>query len=140
MMLSIKNLSYQFSDSTFGEIHIHLLDVIEHLPDTIAVMEEIYRICRPNAKVFIRVVNWNHRYTAMDPTHVKAFTKNSFDYFGKRGGRSYYTHARFDVEHIDYIFDKKARRLFKSERIMRFLSDYLCNILQGMIFELRVVK
>jgi SAM-dependent methyltransferase len=132
------SLPYPFADCAFDEIH--MMDIIEHLPDTVAVMEEIYRIASPNARVFVRVVNWNHRYAAMDPTHVRQFTEGSFDFFGKRVGRSYYTRARFDVVQVKYIFDKKVQRWLRSRRIMKFLSDYLCNILQGLEFELRVVK
>lgn len=113
---------------------------MEHLPGTIATMEEVYRISRPNARVFIRVVNWNSHYTAMDPTHVRAFTENSFDFWGKRKGRSYYTHARFDVVNVDYQYNALAKKCFRSKRLMKFLSFYLCNILEGLNFELRAIK
>jgi SAM-dependent methyltransferase len=129
---------YPFADNSFGAVY--MLDVIEHLPDTIGVMEEIFRIARPGAHVYIRVVNWNHRYAAMDPTHVRFFTENSFDFFGERVNRSYYTHARFGVERIDYIFDAKVRRWIRSTHVLRLLGNYLCNILQGLKFELRVLK
>lgn len=129
---------YPFRANTFNRVY--LLDVIEHLPDTISIMEEVHRIARPGARVVIRVVNWNHRYAAMDPTHVRFFTENSFDFFGKRVHRSYYTPARFEVQKIDYIFDRTARRFLRSWRLMKFLSHYLCNILQGLVFELEVCK
>lgn len=138
VIVDAQRLPYPFASSSFDAIH--MLDVIEHLPDTIGVMEEIHRIARPGALVSIRVVNWNHRYAAMDPTHVQFFTENSFDFFGKRTGRSYYTKACFDVEDIRYIFDRKAQRWIRSRRILKLLSNYLCNILQGLEFKLRVVK
>ncbi|MHC4617097.1 MAG: class I SAM-dependent methyltransferase [Planctomycetota bacterium] len=129
---------YPFSDNSFDEIY--MLDIIEHLPNTVSVMEEIYRIARPSARVVIRVANWNHRYAVMDPTHVGFFTENSFDFFGERTGRSYYSHARFSVERVDYIFDGRVARLLRSRYIMKLLSNYLCNILQGLKFELRALK
>lgn len=138
VVVDASSLPYPFADCSFDEIH--MLDIIEHLPDTVAVMEEIYRLARPNARVYVRVVNWNHRYAAMDPTHVRQFTEGSFDFFGKRVGRSYYTRARFDVVQVKYIFDRRVQRWLRSRRIMKFLSDCLCNILQGPEFELRVVN
>lgn len=138
VIVDAQSLPYPFASSSFDVIH--MLDLIEHLPDTIGVMEEVHRIARPGALVYIRVVNWNHRYAAMDPTHVRFFTENSFDFFGKRAGRSYYTKARFDVEDIRYIFDRKAQRWIRSRCILKVLSNYLCNILQGLDFKLRVVK
>lgn len=138
VIANLAEYPYPFADNSFDDIYLN--DVIEHLPDTIATMEEIYRIARPDARVFIRVVNWNSHYTAMDPTHVKAFTENSFDFFGKRVGRSYYSHARFDVVRVDYQYSARAKKHFRSERLMKFLSFYLCNVLEGLNFELRVVK
>jgi len=134
----LARLPFPFRDNSFEEIYLN--DIIEHLPDTLKVMEEIHRIIVPGGRVFIRVVNWNHRYTAMDPTHLRAFTENSFDFFGKRTQRSYYTPARFDVVSVAYIFDPKVKRVLRSRRVMKFLSHYLCNILQGLKFELRAVK
>jgi SAM-dependent methyltransferase len=137
----IANLSeypYPFADNSFDVVYLN--DVIEHLPNTIKTMEEIHRISRPNAKIFIRVVNWNSHFTAMDPTHVRAFTENSFDFFGKRGGRSYYTHARFDVVKVDHQYNAMASRFLISRNLMKFLSFYLCNILEGLNFELCALK
>lgn len=129
---------YPFADNTFDEIHLY--DVIEHLPNTIRTMEEIYRIAKPESKIIIRVVNWNCIYTAMDPTHLKAFTDKSFDFFGSRPGRNYYTKARFDVVHIDRRYNTTVERCILSKRIMYFLSQYLCNILMGLTFELKTIK
>jgi len=138
VVANIAEYPYALADNSFDVIYFN--DVIEHLPNTIATMEEVYRIARPNASVFIRVVNWNSRYTAMDPTHVKSFTDKSFDFFGKRAGRSYYTHARFDVVRVDYQYNSLSKKIFRSERLMKLLSFYLCNVLEGLNFELRVVK
>jgi len=137
-VVDLRRYPYPFPSNTFSEIYI--LDVIEHLPDTIRVMEELYRIALPEALIYVRVVNWNHRYSAMDPTHLGLFTENSFDFFGKRKGRSYYTHARFAVEKVEYIYDARARRWLRSERLMKSASNYLCNVLQGLIFTLRAIK
>lgn len=131
-------LIYPFADNTFDEIH--LVDVIEHLPNTIKTMEEIHRIARPDAKIFIRVVNWNSIYTAMDPTHVKAFTEESFDFYGSRPGRNYYTKARFEVVHVDRLYNPQVQKFIHSKRIMKAMSYYLCNVLLSLDFELRVIK
>jgi SAM-dependent methyltransferase len=138
VLVNASKFPYPFADSSFGEIY--LLDVIEHLPDTIGVMEEVHRIACPGARVVIRVVNWNHRFAVSDPTHTRYFSERSFDFFGTRTGRSYYSKARFDVERIERIFDRSAQRWLRNKRLMRFLSHFLCNVLQGLIFELRVVK
>ena len=138
IIANLTEFPYPLANNSFDAVYLN--DVIEHLPNTIATMEEIYRVARPDARVYIRVINWNSHYTAMDPTHVSAFTENSFDFFGARAGRSYYTHARFDVVRVGYQYNALAKRFLRSQRLMYFLSFYLCNILEGLNFELRVVK
>lgn len=119
---------------------IFLNDVIEHLPDTIAAMEEFYRICKPGARLHIRVVNWNSHYAFEDPTHVKMFTEHSFDFYGKYKLRSYYSTARFDVLKCEYQYNEKVLKKLKSKRLLKFLSTYLNNILEGLHFELAANK
>jgi uncharacterized protein YbaR (Trm112 family) len=131
-------LPFPFAENTFNAIYLN--DVIEHLPNTMATMEEVYRISRPNAKVYIRVVNWNSHYTAMDPTHLHAYTENSFDFFGKRLGRSYYSKARFEVARIGFQYNALAERVIRNRRLLKLMSFYLNNILEGLSFELSTVK
>lgn len=138
VVASLADRPYPFADNSFDTIY--LKNMIEHLPDTIGTMEELHRIARPDGRIFITVVNWNSHYAAMDPQHVRLFTENSFDFFGKRVGRSYYTQARFEVARVDLFYDPFAQRVLRSKRLLKFLSFYLCNILQGLNFELRAIK
>lgn len=138
VLTNLSDLPFPFAENSFDEIHLN--DVIEHLPDTIATMEEIHRIARPDAKVYIRVVNWNSHYTAMDPTHLHAFTEKSFDFFGKIPGRSYYSRARYDVVKIGYQYNALAEKLLRYRPLMKFFSFFLNNILEGLSFELKTLK
>lgn len=129
---------YPFADNVFDKVYMN--DIIEHLPDTIKTMEEIYRICKPNAKVYIRTINWNSHYNAMDPTHVRTFHERSFDFYGKYPGRDYYSTARFDVISVNYVYNAQAKKLFHSEKLMKYLSHYLNNVLEDLHFELKAQK
>ncbi|MGC3972592.1 MAG: class I SAM-dependent methyltransferase [Pirellulales bacterium] len=129
---------YPFASDTFDAIYLN--DVIEHLPNTIKTMEELYRILKPEGRVFIRVVNWNSRCAAMDPTHVGYYTEHTFDFFGKRVGRSYYTRARFDVVQVRRVYNRFAELLCPNERLLHFFSQFWSNVLDDLHFELRAVK
>jgi uncharacterized protein YbaR (Trm112 family) len=76
----------------------------------------------------------------MDPTHVRTFTEHSFDFFGKRKNRLYYSNARFDVVRVDYKYNATAVRHFRSKRLLKILSHYLNNVLEDLYFELRAIK
>ena len=44
---------WPFETSTFDEVHAH--DVIEHLDDVLKTLEEIHRVSRPGAMVYLTV-------------------------------------------------------------------------------------
>lgn len=58
-------------------------DIIEHLPDKIHTMNEIFRILKPEGKVRIIVPSTDGRAAFQDPTHVSFWNRNSFFYFEK---------------------------------------------------------
>jgi len=69
-------------ESNSAEV-IRMIDVLEHLPDTVSVLNECHRILIPNGELVIRVPNVltcpENAFT--DPTHVKYFTHRSFEYW-----------------------------------------------------------
>lgn len=118
---SIKDNSYDL---------IYMNNIIEHLPNPIKVMEEIYRILKPGGKVKIVTVYWNHYHSITDPQHVSFFNEYSWDFFtGKRKG--YYTKSRFKIESLDLTYDAYAKAVFRNNRLLKFLSRFLCNIVDG---------
>ncbi|MBD3271688.1 MAG: methyltransferase domain-containing protein [Elusimicrobia bacterium] len=70
---------YPFDDNTFDDIQI--INVLEHLKDIVRVMEEIYRIAKDNARIFISVPHFSGIAHFTDPTHLRGFSSRSFDYF-----------------------------------------------------------
>jgi SAM-dependent methyltransferase len=85
---------YPFEDNSADEIYLR--HVLEHLPDTLRIVEEVWRILKPGGFLHIHVPHFTGIYAWKDPTHVKCFTSESFEYFGENR-YSYYTHARFAV-------------------------------------------
>ncbi len=73
------NRHFPFADSSVDVVRAH--DTIEHLPDRIHTMNEIWRVCKPNAVVDIRVPSTDGRGAFQDPTHVSYWNANSFKYY-----------------------------------------------------------
>ena len=142
---SLESFPYPFKDNTFEEVIA--INVLEHLDDTIKVMEEIWRISRNNAKVIIRVPYWNSIDSITDPTHKKLFNQYSFKFFDpttKRcQKRPYYTRARFNINHEYYYI--KLIKYFKVgnpilKAILNLPSHYLCNIIRVLEYEFSVIN
>src|SRR4051812_45682365 len=62
---------YPFRDGSCDEIW--MTDVLEHLQDTLGVMQEVYRILQPGGIAHVKVVHWSHHHAYADPTHVRFF-------------------------------------------------------------------
>ncbi|MBW4578441.1 MAG: glycosyltransferase [Tildeniella nuda ZEHNDER 1965/U140] len=73
------NQRFPFSDNSIDLVRAY--DVIEHLRDRIHTMNEIWRICKPNALVDIRVPSTDGRGAFQDPTHISFWNINSFKYY-----------------------------------------------------------
>lgn len=70
---------YPFKDNTFDEVYTS--HVLEHLEDLTKVMAELKRICKPKAKIKIRVPHFSCGVSYRDPTHKRLFSYFTFDYF-----------------------------------------------------------
>ncbi|HEY9909336.1 MAG TPA: glycosyltransferase, partial [Thermosynechococcaceae cyanobacterium] len=73
------NRRFPFPDNSVD--FLRAFDVIEHLSDRIHTMNEIWRICKPDAQVDIRVPSTDGRGAFQDPTHVSFWNINSFKYY-----------------------------------------------------------
>ncbi len=115
--------------------------VLEHVQDVIAIMEEIWRICKPEGHVIIRTPHYSGRYAWLDVTHRRAFCADSFTYFGQ-STYSYYTKARFEIanQRLVYFMEKPYRRIFSLmakpvqallDRHPTFVERFLCYAIGG---------
>jgi len=55
--------------------------LLEHLDDTAKIMEEIWRVAKPEAVVSIKVPYYASMGAYQDPTHRRFFTEKTFQYF-----------------------------------------------------------
>jgi predicted SAM-dependent methyltransferase len=93
---------WPWPDSSVDEVVAY--DVIEHLPDRIHTMNELWRVLRPGARATIEVPSASKGAGAFqDPTHVSFWTMNNWQYFTagnfahKRLARAYGIKAAFRV-------------------------------------------
>ena len=126
---------YPFKDNSVDEIYCS--HILEHLDDFIKTMEELWRICKPDALIIIKAPYYKHHLSYGDPTHKHFFTEHAFDVFSDTHPLSnFYSHARFRVLEKKLIPDIRMTFLpFKS-----FLNLFLWNIVREIEFKLAVNK
>jgi SAM-dependent methyltransferase len=104
---NLMNFPYPFEGES--ALEIRAIDVLEHLasyaadnrPSVIAFMEECHRILKPGGRLFIQTPRYDAEFLWIDPTHVRGFHPESFNFFdpethyGKTTG--FYSQAKFKV-------------------------------------------
>jgi SAM-dependent methyltransferase len=116
-------------DEAFSEVWCH--DILEHLPDTVATMEEIHRVSRPGARIFITTPHFSCANAYSDPTHCHQFGMFTFDFFTGSAAHPYYTDKRFEYVRRLLVFHpshKNALMRRLANRWPAFYERHLCWI------------
>jgi len=109
VMSDLNRFPYPCRGSVFDERYCN--NILEHLEDVVGVMEGLHGICRPQAKIVIKVPHFTCQYAFGDPTHKNYFTYESFDYFTLRDEMDderpdWYSDVNFRIRGIKLIFSK----------------------------------
>lgn len=111
----LNKVPYPFKASTFEEVHCH--QVLEHVDDVFSVMQEIWRISKPNALVYIDVPHFSGLNAVTDPSHKHFFSSFSFDFFEKgKLGNYYDAHSKVNFE----IMQRKI--MYSNDAILRIFN------------------
>ncbi|MBP62405.1 MAG: SAM-dependent methyltransferase [Planctomycetaceae bacterium] len=111
----LNRFPYPFDEGSVDDIWLD--QVIEHLSSPLRVAEELFRMCKDRATVRIGVPYFRSRYMAIDPTHVTAFSVDSFSYFDPDSPlcqRYQYTDARFRIEKIEFDREWREKKSFRN--------------------------
>jgi len=110
---------WPFPDNRFRSVLMR--DVLEHLPDTLATIEELYRICEPKGVVHIIVPHFSSNGAFTDPTHRRFFSALTFDYFTEGHPQNFYTPCRFRIISRRIVF----RPRFFNKVVWRLANRYI---------------
>lgn len=141
----LAKLPWPFESNSFERIE--LINVLEHLPDTIGTMQELWRIAKPDATIILRVPFWNSPDMLADPTHKRAFSERTLNFFDPSypecKDRPYYTSARFSIIHkycyVRFFYYLRIDNQFLT-RILFFIARFLGSIVWVLEFNLIALK
>lgn len=146
---NLNKFPYPFSDNTFDEVYAS--HILEHLDDTIKVMEEIHRITKPNGRVIIKVPHYSSFTALSHLTHKRAFGLNTFSNF-EAASKEKYSDVVFKVikRRLNYYAEDLNLKTFFSRALEWFINKhpnftegYLVYYIGGIdeiYFELEVIK
>ncbi len=121
--------SLPFRDSAIDEIFLD--HTLAHADGFIGIMEELWRISKPNTIIHVRLPHGSSSWAiSRDPRHAKAYTLETFNYFDPRFNHSgCESHARFRVEHAR-LYLTGARR---DARGLALARGVFSGIIEGMV-------
>lgn len=97
-------------------------DVLEHV-DIVPMMRELHRILSPGGVLEIRVPHFTSANTYGDPTHLRAFSVETFNFFCADSGRSYY---------FDFAFSELQERSISFTKGQSYALNYAIEPLVNM--------
>ncbi len=116
----LNNLPLPFKDEDFD--YIICYDIFEHIFDYIPLLKELHRIVKKDAIVEIKVPHYTYSRAYADPTHVRYFSMEVFDFFVKDTSRDYYFDFSFsEIESIHLSF-QKSKVLFYNSWVEKFVN------------------
>ena len=106
---------------------------LEHMGEStdvfLGILKELYRICKPRAKIFIFVPHPRHDDFLGDPTHVRVITPQLLSLFSKKlnhkwgdnGGANtplaLYLDVDFEITRAHQVVEEDYLSLFREEKI-----------------------
>lgn len=125
--------------------HIHAGDVVEHLSDIPAFMEQVWELLVPNGTIEITCPHYSCNNSYTDPTHKHHLGYFSFDYFTDGASLNFYSKARFVIDYRSIAFrhnwvNKIISRV--ANKYPHFYEERLAWIFPAwfMVFKLRALK
>jgi hypothetical protein len=91
LCFDLETFPYPWNDNSVAEVEMH--HVLEHLEQQtetyLKIIQELYRICQPGAKIHITVPHHRSDRFFHDPTHVRPITTIGLSMFSKRLNREW---------------------------------------------------
>jgi len=116
--------------------------VIEHVPNTLHMMQELHRVAAEGAICVIRCPHGNSDNAWEDPTHVRPMYPHSFYYFGQLAyhAADYGYRGDWAIEEVNLILSPtKFSGELDADQVMKRL-DLERNLVREMVVRLRAVK
>ncbi|MGB2924670.1 MAG: tetratricopeptide repeat protein, partial [Limnothrix sp.] len=125
LVFDLETFPWPWEDNSVGEIIMH--HVLEHLGQEtqvyLKIIQELYRVCKHNAVIDVRVPHPRHDNFITDPTHVRIITPEGLNMFSKKSNDIWkaegaanttlglYLDVDFEVQQTTYVpsFDWNAK-------------------------------
>lgn len=130
-----------FEDDSVEEFYAS--HYVEHTPDLLKFMDEIWRIAIDGAKVTFVAPYYTSIRAWQDPTHKRAISEATWMYFNREWRKAnkldhYPVKCNFEVTNMVVFFNPPWDK--KSEEARQFAQQHYVNVISDIMVELKAVK
>jgi len=130
LICDLERFPWPFDDCSVDEIYCS--HYIEHTPDLIAFMNEVYRVLKPGAKAEFFAPYYSSIRAWQDPTHLRAISEATFLYFNAEWRTAnqldhYGITADFDISCSYYLASDWRQR---EPEELKFAMRHYINVVQ----------
>ena len=117
-----------------------LSHTLEHIQDSLGLMQELHRIAKPGALLTVRVPYGSSDDADEDPTHVRRYFINSWGYYSQ----PYFWKADYNfrgdwaVEKLTLLVPKALQAMQQENLLVRVMRER--NVVKEMVAVLKAVK
>ena len=129
---SCKSIKLPFADNSIDEFF--LSHILEHIYNSLDLMEELYRVAKPNAKLVCHVPFGSSDYALEDPTHVRSYFVGSWGYFAQPN------YWRADYGYLGDWATKVIELFVKESQCKRLSADVIMDMInekRNIVVEMR---
>lgn len=128
-----------FADDSVSQLRMS--HVLEHIGDTLALMQELHRVAEPGAVLTVRAPYGSSDDAFEDPTHRQRFFLNSFAYFSQPAywRADYGYRGDWSIDQTTLLVRKSENEGLSADAVVRKVHQ-LRNVVAEMVVVLKAVK
>jgi hypothetical protein len=149
---NLEETPWPWDDDSVGEIRMsHVLEHLGQSPEAfIGVMKELYRVCRHDARIHVRVPHPRHDFFLGDPTHVRPILPETLELFSLRRNLEWaaqgapntplaqYHGVDFEVVDSELVFDEPYATQIASGALAPAEAAALATRYNNVVTEIRM--
>lgn len=152
-ILDLETFPWPWDDNSADEILLsHVLEHLGQKPEVfIAIMRELYRVCRDGATLRVRVPHPRHDTFLTDPTHVRPITAATMEMFSRTANLEWqrtggtntplalYHDVDFELVSARSELDEPYRSMYRDGKISAQDLEKLDRTLNNVVVEIEMV-
>jgi hypothetical protein len=152
LLMDVESLPWRFDSNEVDEVLFnHSLEHMGQGTDTfLGIIKELYRVCKPGARIQINVPHPRHDSFIGDPTHVRIVTPEVLALFSKKENRRWmqtgapntplglYLDVDFELRRIENELEERYMTLLQTKQISEAELSVIAKERNNVVIETRI--